>query len=141
MFDYEKEMLRQRETDKVNACARKLMDMGYFTSEQLGITMREYGVARGYLEQMYHLEWCYVWEKDESYTWRQFIFRFIGNVDFDSVFQDDIPGKLDDIQKADYYCEEYRYNEDTHMVDHYHQQYRWRIAFKKKSSLNIGNIF
>ena len=104
MFDYQKEMLRQRETDKVNACARKLMDMGCFTSEQLGITLREYGVARGYFEQMYHLEWCYVWEKDESYTWRQFIFRFIGEVDFDSVFQ----RKVVDTKKNTYLCTPYR---------------------------------
>ena len=137
MFDYEKEMLRQHQVDKVNACARKLIELGYFSSEQLANTLREFGVARGYFEQMYHLEWCYVWEKCTSYTWRAFLFRFIGTVEFDSVFDDNVPGKLDDIQKTDYYCEQFRYNKETDMVDEYNQEYRWRVAFKKKSSLNI----
>jgi hypothetical protein len=137
MFDYEKEMLKQHEVDKINACARKLIKLGYFTSEQLGNTLREYGVARGYFEQMYHLEWGYVWEKKASLTWREFLFQFICGVDHANIFNNDIPGRLDDIHKVDYFCEEFKYNEQTHTVDHYHQQYRWKVAFKKKDTINL----
>lgn len=129
----QKEIFRQHQVDKINACARKLFELEYFTGEQLANTLREYGVGRGYLERMYQLEWCYVWELSGSYTWREFIFNFICKVNMDSVFRD--VERLDDIHKVDKYCEKYRYNERTHMVDYYEQQYRWKIACKKRSGI------
>ena len=129
----QKEIFRQHQIDKINACARKLIELEYFTGEQLSNILREYGVGRGYLERMYQLEWCYVWEKDASYTWRQFLWKVISDVNFDSAF-DDVE-KLNDYQKVDKYCEKFRYNETTHTVDHYSQQYRWKIACKKRSGI------
>ena len=51
----QKEIFRQHQVDKINACARKLIELEYFTGEQLSNTLQEYGVGRVYFEQMYQL--------------------------------------------------------------------------------------
>ena len=123
-----KQRLREIETRKVHQCAMALKAKGLFTSEELRQTLREYGVARAYFEQLYHLDWCYEWIKEDEMTFEEFIREFIFKLDGDIIFRN---GRID----ADEYENKYRLNGNK--VEHYEQQYRYRVAFQKKEFLNI----
>lgn len=122
-----KQRLREIETRKVHQCAMVLKAKGLFTREELNQTLREYGVARAYFEQLYHLEWCYEWVKEGELTFEQFIKNFINKVKMDNF--------LDIELNIENYINRYRLNGNK--VEHYEQQYRYRIAFQKKEFLNI----
>lgn len=118
---------REVETRKIHQCAAVLKAKGLFTSEELAQTLREYGVARAYFEQLYHIEWCYEWEKEGEMTFKEFIKNFIFSINSDILFRDSV-----DSEK---YVNKYRLNGNK--VEHYEQEYRFRIAFQKKEFLNI----
>lgn len=129
MIDKEiKQRLREIETRKVHQCAAALKAKGLFTNEELKQTLREYGVARAYFEQLYHIDYCYEWVKEDEMTFEEFIRKFIFKLDCDITFHH---GGID----ADKYVNKYRLNGNK--VEHYEQQYRYRIAFQKKEFLNI----
>lgn len=128
MIDKEiKQRLREIETRKVHQCAAALKAKGLFTSEELKQTLREYGVARAYFEQLYHLDYCYEWVKEDEMTFEEFIRSFIFRINGEKLFRDNID--------ADKFVNKYRLNGNK--VEHYEQQYRYRIAFQKKEFLNI----
>lgn len=122
-----KQRLREIETRKVHQCAMALKAKGLFTSEELTQTLREYGVARSYFEQLYHIEWCYEWIKKNEMTFEEFIRDFCFSLNGDIIFQDTI--------NSDKYVNEYRLNGTK--VEKYEQEYRYRIGFQKKEFLNI----
>ena len=72
-----KQRLREIETRKAHQCAMALKAKVLFTGEELAQTLREYGVAFAYFEQLYHLEWCYEWVKEGEMTFEEFIKDFI----------------------------------------------------------------
>ena len=115
------------ETAKIHRCAERLMTKGLFTSEELSQTLKEYGVARAYFEQLYHIDWCYEWIKEGEMTFEEFIRDFIFKANGDIIFRDSID--------SDEYVNRYRLNGNK--VEHYEQQYRYRIAFKKKDRLTL----
>ena len=123
-----KQRLREIETRKVHQCAMALKAKGLFTSEELRQTLREYGVARAYFEQLYHLDWRYEWIKEDEMTFEEFIREFIFKLDGDIIFRN---GRIN----ADEYENRYRLNGNK--VEHYEQQHRYRVAFQKKEFLNI----
>lgn len=123
-----KQRLREIETRKVHQCAMALKAKGLFTSEELRQTLREYGVAYAYFEQLYHLDWRYEWIKEDEMTFEEFIREFIFKLDGDIIFRND---RID----VDEYENRYRLNGNK--VEHYEQQYRYRVAFQKKEFLNI----
>lgn len=127
MMDKEIKQLREIETRKVHQCAMALKAKGLFTREELAQTLREYGVARAYFEQLYHLEWCYEWVKEGEMTFEEFIRNFIFKIDSEKLFHDSID--------ADKFVNRYRLNGNK--VEKYEQQYRYRVAFQKKEFLNI----
>lgn len=127
MTDKEIKQLREIETRKVHQCAMALKAKGLFTREELAQTLREYGVARAYFEQLYHLEWCYEWIKEGEMTFEEFIRNFIFKIDSEKLFHDSID--------ADKFVNRYRLNGNK--VEKYEQQYRYRVAFQKKEFLNI----
>lgn len=122
-----KQRLREIETRKVHQCAMALKAKGLFTREELNQTLREYGVAYAYFEQLYHLEWCYEWVKESEVTFEQFIKNFINKVKMDNF--------LDIELNTENYINRYRLNGNK--VEKYEQQYRYRVAFQKKEFLNI----
>lgn len=122
-----KQRLREIETRKVHQCAMVLKAKGLFTREELAQTLKEYGVARAYFEQLYHLEWCYEWVRKQEMTFEEFIIDFIRNIDFRSLVQ----SRID----ANEFVNMYRLNGNK--VEGYEQEYRYRIAFQKKEFLNI----
>lgn len=122
-----KQRLREIETRKVHQCAAALKAKGLFTNEELVQTLREYGVARAYFEQLYHIDWCYEWVKEDEMTFEEFIRDFIFKTNGDRIFRDSID--------ADKYINKYRLNGNK--VEHYEQRYRYRVAFQKKEFLNI----
>ena len=122
-----KQRLREIETRKVHQCAMVLKAKGLFTREELAQTLKEYGVARAYFEQLYHLEWCYEWVRKQEMTFEEFIADFIRNIDFRSLVQSCID--------ANEFVNMYRLNGNK--VEGYEQEYRYRIAFQKKEFLNI----
>jgi hypothetical protein len=122
-----KQRLREIETRKVHQCAAVLKAKGLFTVEELKQTLKEYGVARTYFEQLYHLEWCYEWVKEGEMTFEEFIRDFIFSINGDILFHDNID--------SDKYVNKYRLNGNK--VEHYEQQYRYYVAFQKKEFLNI----
>lgn len=122
-----KQRLREIETRKVHQCAMALKAKGLFTSEELRQTLREYGVAYAYFEQLYHLDWRYEWIKEDEMTFEEFIREFIFKLDGDIMFRNNID--------SDKYINKYRLNGNK--VEHYEQQYRYRVAFQKKEFLNI----
>ncbi len=122
-----KQRLREIETRKVHQCAMALKAKGLFTGEELNQTLREYGVAYAYFEQLYHLEWCYEWVKESEVTFEQFIKNFINKVKMDNF--------LDIELNTENYINRYRLNGNK--VEKYEQQYRYRVAFQKKEFLNI----
>lgn len=122
-----KQRLREIETRKVHQCAAALKAKGLFTSEEFAQTLREYGVARAYFEQLYHLDYCYKWVKEDEMTFEEFIRDFVFKANGDELFHDNID--------ADKYVNRYRLNGNK--VEHYEQQYKYRIAFQKKEFLNI----
>lgn len=122
-----KQRLREIETRKVHQCAMALKAKGLFTREELNQTLREYGVAYAYFEQLYHLEWCYEWVKESEVTFEQFIKNFINKAKMDNF--------LDIELNAENYINRYRLNGNK--VEEYEQQYRYRVAFQKKEFLNI----
>ena len=127
MTDKEIKQLREIETRKVHQCAMALKAKGLFTREELAQTLREYGVARAYFEQLYHLEWCYEWVKEGEMTFEEFIRNFIFKIDSEKLYHDSID--------ADKFVNRYRLNGNK--VEKYEQQYRYRVAFQKKEFLNI----
>ena len=122
-----KQRLREIETRKVHQCAMALKAKGLFTGEELAQTLREYGVAFAYFEQLYHLEWCYEWVKEGEMTFEKFIKDFIFKIKRDKRFHDSV--------NPDKYVNKYRLNGNK--VERYEQQYRYRVAFQKKEFLNI----
>jgi hypothetical protein len=122
-----KQRLREIETRKVHQCAMALKAKGLFTGEELRQTLKEYGVAYAYFEQLYHLDWRYEWIKEDEMTFEEFIRDFIFKTNGDRIFRDSID--------ADEYVNRYRLNGNK--VEHYEQQYRYRVAFQKKEFLNI----
>ena len=122
-----KQRLREIETRKVHQCAMALKAKGLFTGEELRQTLKEYGVAYAYFEQLYHLDWRYEWIKEDEMTFEEFIREFIFKTNGDGIFRDSID--------ADKYVNRYRLNGNK--VEHYEQQYRYRVAFQKKEFLNI----
>ena len=122
-----KQRLREIETRKVHQCAMALKAKGLFTRKELAQTLREYGVACSYFEQLYHLNWCYEWVKESEMTFEEFIKDFIFKVEGECIFHDSI--------NADEYVNRYRLNGNK--VEHYEQQYRYYVAFQKKEFLNI----
>lgn len=122
-----KQRLVDMETAKIHRCAERLMAKGLFTSEELSQTLKEYGVARAYFEQLYHIDWCYEWIKESEMTFEEFIRDFIFKTNGDIIFRDSID--------SDEYVNRYRLNGNK--VEHYEQQYRYRIAFKKKDRLTL----
>ena len=122
-----KQRLREIETRKVHQCAAALKAKGLFTREELNQTLREYGVAYAYFEQLYHLEWCYEWVKEGEMTFEEFIRNFIFRLNGEKLFHDSID--------ADKFVNRYRLNGNK--VEKYEQQYRYRVAFQKKEFLNI----
>lgn len=122
-----KQRLREIETRKVHQCAAALKAKGLFTREELAQALREYGVARAYFEQLYHLEWCYEWVKENEMTFEEFMKNFIFKMKVDGRYSDNI-----DVNK---YINRYRLNGNK--IEHYEQQYRFRVAFQKKEFLNI----
>ena len=122
-----KQRLREIETRKVHQCATALKAKGLFTREELNQTLREYGVAYAYFEQLYHLEWCYEWVKESEVTFEQFIKNFINKMRMDKF--------LDIELNTENYINRYRLNGNK--VEKYEQQYRYRVAFQKKEFLNI----
>lgn len=127
MTDKEIKQLREIETRKVHQCAMVLKAKGLFAREELAQTLREYGVARAYFEQLYHLEWCYEWVKEGEMTFEEFIRNFIFKIDSEKLYHDSID--------ADKFVNRYRLNGNK--VEKYEQQYRYRVAFQKKEFLNI----
>lgn len=81
-----KQRLREIETRKVHQCAMALKAKGLFTREELRQTLREYGVARAYFEQLYHLDWCYEWIKEDEMTFEEFIESLSLNLKASSFF-------------------------------------------------------
>lgn len=132
MYDTDREMLRQHEIAKVNRAAERIMDLGYVSTQQLQAIFREFGVASCYFNQMYELEWCYVWEKEKSLEWEVFIREFIWRIHYEERIGDDVLA----YEKL---ALRYRLNEKTGMVDEYHQQYRYKVAFKKRNTLNLSD--
>ena len=122
-----KQRLREIETRKVHQCAMALKAKGLFTREELNQTLREYGVAYTYFEQLYHLEWCYEWVKESEMTFEEFIKNFINKVKMDNFLNIEL--------NAENYINRYRLNGNK--VEKYEQQYRYRVAFQKKEFLNI----
>lgn len=122
-----KQRLREIETRKVHQCAAVLKAKGLFTREELNQALKEYGVARAYFEQLYHLEWCYEWVKENEMTFEEFMRNFIFKMRVDKYYSDNI-----DVNK---FTNRYRLNGNK--VEHYEQQYRYRVAFQKKEFLNI----
>lgn len=122
-----KQRLREIETRKVHQCAMALKAKGLFTSEEFAQTLREYGVARAYFEQLYHLEWCYEWVKENEMTFEEFMKNFVFKIEGDIRYHNSI-----DLNR---YINRYRLNGNK--IEHYEQQYRYRIAFQKKEFLNI----
>ena len=122
-----KQRLREIETRKVHQCAMALKAKGLFTREELNQTLREYGVAYTYFEQLYHLEWCYEWVKESEMTFEEFIKNFINKAKMDNF--------LDIELNTENYINRYRLNGNK--VEKYEQQYRYRVAFQKKEFLNI----
>lgn len=122
-----KQRLREIETRKVHQCAMALKAKGLFTREELNQTLREYGVAYTYFEQLYHLEWCYEWVKESEMTFEEFIKNFISKAKMDNF--------LDIELNTENYINRYRLNGNK--VEKYEQQYRYRVAFQKKEFLNI----
>lgn len=126
-MDYDYERFRQLQTDKVNAAARKIIEKEYVSTDELYAILREHGVAMRYMDQMYQLDQCYVWVKEATLEWTYFIRRLAYDVDFaNSGYMDHEKLSL-----------KYRLNKETGMVDEYHQEYRYRIAYKKRSSINL----
>ena len=122
-----KQRLREIETRKAHQCAMALKAKGLFTGEELAQTLREYGVAFTYFEQLYHLDWCYEWVKEGEMTFEEFIKDFIRKINRDKLFRNSV--------NSDKYVNKYRLNGNK--VEHYEQQYRYRVAFQKKEFLNI----
>ena len=122
-----KQRLREVETRKIHQCATVLKAKGLFTNEEFTQTLREYGVARAYFEQLYHIEWCYDWIKEGEMTFEEFIKDFIFSINGDIMFRNNVD--------SDKYVNKYRLNGNK--VEHYEQHYRHRIAFQKKEFLNI----
>lgn len=121
-----KQRLREIETRKVHQCAAALKSKGLFTSEEFTQTLKEYGVASTYFSQLYHLDWCYEWVKKDEMTFEQFIKNFINKVKMDNFLEIELTTKN--------YTNRYRLNGNK--VDHYEQEYRYRVAFQKKEFLN-----
>ena len=132
MYDENRERLRQREIEKVNRAAERIMELGFVSSEQLQVIFKEFGVAGCYFNQMYQLEWCYVWEKEKSLEWKVFIREFIWRIHCEERIGDDVLA----FEKL---ALRFRLNEKTGMVDEYNQQYRYRVAFKKRNTLNLSD--
>lgn len=122
-----KNRIRDIETQKIHRCAEYLKSLGYFKSEVFTQALREYGVARGYFEQLYHLDWKYVWERECSMTFEEFLEDVVSRAKCDYHFQHET-------LNTTYYQNEYRLN--GNMIDKYQQEYRWCVAFKKKDRLN-----
>ena len=122
-----KQRLREIETRKVHQCAMALKEKGLFTGEELRQTLKEYGVARAYFEQLYHLDYCYEGVREEEMTFKEFIKDFIFSINGDIIFRNNID--------SDEYINKYRLNGNK--VEHYEQHYRYRVAFQKKEFLNI----
>lgn len=122
-----KQRLREIETRKVHQCAMALKAKGLFTSEELTQTLREYGVARAYFEQLYHIDWCYEWVKEGEMTFEEFIKSIVFKANGQMIFRDSL--NVDDFVN--------RYRLNGNKVEHYEQWYRYRIAFQKKEFLNI----
>lgn len=122
-----KQRLREIETSKVHQCAMALKAKGLFTGEELAQTLKEYGVAFAYFEQLYYLEWCYEWVKESEMTFEEFIRNFILKINGEKLFR----GSID----ADKFVNKYRLNGNK--VEKYEQEYRYRVAFQKKEFLNI----
>lgn len=122
-----KQRLREIETRKVHQCAMALKAKGLFTGKELAQTLREYGVAFAYFEQLYHLEWCYEWIKECEMTFEEFIRNFIFKINGEKLLR----GSID----ADKFVNKYRLNGNK--VEKYEQEYRYRVAFQKKEFLNI----
>ena len=122
-----KQRLREIETRKVHQCAMALKEKGLFTGEELRQTLKEYGVARAYFEQLYHLDYCYEWVREGEMTFEEFIKDFILSINGDIIFRNNID--------SDEYINKYRLNGNK--VEHYAQHYRYRVAFQKKEFLNI----
>lgn len=123
-----KQRLREIETRKVHQCAMALKAKGLFTSEELRQTLKEYGVAYAYFEQLYHLDWCYEWIKENEMTFEEFIREFVFKINGDIIFHKD---RINEEE----YTNRYRLNGNK--VEYYKQQYRYRVAFQKKEFLNI----
>lgn len=122
-----KQRLREIETRKVHQCATALKAKRLFTREEFAQTLREYGVAYSYFDQLYHLEWCYDWVKEDEMTFEEFMKKFIFKIEGDMRYHRSI-----DFNK---YVNRYRLNGNK--IEHYEQQYRYRVAFQKKEFLNI----
>lgn len=126
-MDYDYERFRQLQTDKVNAAARKIIEKEYVSTDELYAILREFGVGMRYMDQMYQLDQCYVWIKEKTLEWNDFIRHLAYDVDFSKS------GYMD----YEKWSLKYRLNKETGMVDEYHQEYRYRIAYKKRSSINL----
>lgn len=122
-----KQRLREIETRKVHQCAIALKAKGLFSGEELAQTLKEYGVAFAYFEQLYHLDFCYEWVKESEMTFEEFIRNFIFKINGEKLFR----GSID----ADKFVNNYRLNGNK--VEKYEQEYRYRIAFQKKEFLNM----
>jgi hypothetical protein len=110
------------QTRRIHRCAEYLQEKVYFTKEEYDNTLREFGIARGYFERLYQLDWKYVWIKKCTFTFEEFLRDFC----LTSAFRRDT-------FSVDMYKKQYRLNGDK--VEKYVQDWRWRIAFMKKTEL------
>ena len=116
--------LKAHETKKVHKCADFLRAKGYFTTNELENALREYGVARSYFDQLYHIAWKYEWVKKYTMTFEQFLDDITLQVSGDIMFD---RNRLS-------YKKQYRINGNC--IDKYEQEYVWYVAFMKKYSLS-----
>lgn len=119
------------ETAKIHRCAERLMAKGLFTDTEFKQTLKEYGVAASYFYQLYQVDWCYEWVKKYSMSFDEFLKDIISEAQRDRMWRDLHGDKL----TIENYLNKYKLNGNN--VDKYHQQYVYRIAFKKKDRLTL----
>lgn len=131
MYDENRERLRQHEIEKVNRAAKEIMRREYVSSTELEAIFKESGVARTYFDQMYELEFVFIWEKEGTLEWKAFLKKMMIAIKMhDRLY--------DDVLAYDKLSMMYRLNERTGMVDVYNQEWRYKIAFKKRNTLNLA---
>lgn len=116
--------MREIESRKAHQCAEYLKSKRYFTSIELSNALREYGVARSYFEQLYHLEWKYEWIKKCTMPFERFLEDIVSQASMDIVFD----------RERISYEKEYRINGNC--IDKYEQEYVYCIAFRKKDMIS-----